>query len=140
LAACDTQRHPRNHLADCLPTSFVGPPWPAETVRIAGAAPDLTALPVGQALSAPPAAEGRLNRPRLKQQLRAVGTNVRARRIGRRDPEQQDSGIRVVGIGRDVTYDCLPRCFWLMLHQPFVTLGDPFQEFALGIPLPSRAS
>jgi hypothetical protein len=56
----------------------VGPPWPAQTVWIAGAAPDLITVPVSQALSASPAAEGRLNCPGLKQQLRPVGTNVHA--------------------------------------------------------------
>jgi hypothetical protein len=42
--------------------------------------------------------EGCLNRPRLKEKLRPVSNKFRARRIGRRDPEQQKSGIRVVGI------------------------------------------
>jgi hypothetical protein len=55
-------------------------------------------------MAAPPAAKGRLNRPRLKEELRPVLAKFRARRIGRRDPEQQESGIRVVGIGRDVTH------------------------------------
>jgi hypothetical protein len=76
------------HLMDCLPTSFVGPPWPAQTVRIAGAAPDLITLAVGQALAAPPAAESRLNRPRFKQKLRPVGANVGAGGVRRCDPEQ----------------------------------------------------
>jgi hypothetical protein len=31
--------------------------------------------------------ESRLNRPRLKQELRPVGANVRTRGIRRRDPE-----------------------------------------------------
>jgi len=54
-------------------------------------------------LAATSAAEGRLSCPGLKEELRPVLAKFRTCRIGRRDPEQQESGIRVVGIGRDVT-------------------------------------
>ncbi len=56
---------PRLRLVDRLPTSFVGLPWPAQTVRIARAAHYLITLFVGQATTASPAAERRLNSPRL---------------------------------------------------------------------------
>src|SRR4029077_10892427 len=87
--ACDIQHHcPPHRLADRLPTSLVGSPWPAQTVRIAGAASYLITLPVDQTISASPAAESCLNRPRREQELRPVGPNVCARGIWRRDPEK----------------------------------------------------
>ena len=77
--------------------SFVGPPWPAQTIRIAGAASYCVTLAVGQTIAASPAAESGLNRPRLKEELRPVGANVRARGIWRCDTQKQESSIRVVG-------------------------------------------
>src|SRR5258705_3164824 len=55
-----------------------------------------------------------------------------ALRIGRRNPEQQESRVRVVGIWRDVTRDRRQGCFWPMLQQPCLALGDPLQNLALG--------
>src|SRR5258705_3305643 len=78
--------------------SFVGPPWPAQTIRIAGAASYCVTLAVGQTIAASPAAKSGLNRPRLKEELRPVGANVRARGIWRCDTQKQESSIRVVGI------------------------------------------
>jgi hypothetical protein len=44
----DIRRHPSHHRrADRLARSFVSPPWPAQTVRIARAAPDPITLLVG---------------------------------------------------------------------------------------------
>jgi hypothetical protein len=83
-------------------------------------------------LAAPSAAEGRLSRPGLKEKLRPVGANVRSRGIRGCDPEKQESGIRIVGIGRDVAGDCRPGCSWRMLCQPSLALHDPFQNLALG--------
>ena len=98
----------------------------------AGAFPYLITLPVGQAITASPAVESRLNRPRLKEELFPVGANVCARGIWRCDPEKQKSSIRVVGIGRDVTRDRRPRRFRRILRQPSLALHDPFQNLALG--------
>jgi hypothetical protein len=63
---------------------------------------DLVALLVGQAIATPSAAEGRLNSPRLKQKRRAVGSELRAAGVVRRDPEQQQGGIRIARILRDM--------------------------------------
>jgi hypothetical protein len=100
-------------------------------VRIAGAASYRITLAVGQAIAASPAAEGRLNRPRLKEELFPVGANVCAGGIWRCDPEKQKSSIRVVGIGRDVTRDRRPRRFRRMLRQPSLAIHDPFQNLSL---------
>jgi hypothetical protein len=56
--------------------------------------------------------------------LRPVLAKFRARRIARRNPEQQESGIRVIGIARDVTGDCRRGCFRPILRQPGVALHD----------------
>jgi hypothetical protein len=111
---------------------LVGPSWPAQTVRIAGAASDCVTLAVGQAIAASPAAESGLNRPRLKEELRPVGANVRAFGIWRCDPQKQESSVRVVGIGRSVKLDRPPRRFRRMLRQPSIALHDPFRNLALG--------
>ena len=97
-------------------TSFASPPWPAQTIRIARAASYFIAFPIRQANTASPSAEGRLNRPRLKEELRPVCANVCARGIRRRDPEKHESSIRVVGIRRDVMRDRLPGRFRRMLR------------------------
>src|SRR5258708_4981817 len=112
--------------------SFVSPPRPAQTIRIAGAASYCVTLAVGQAIAASPAAESRLNRPRLKEELRPVGANVRAFGIWRCDPQKQESSVRVVGIGRSVKLDRPPRRFRRMLRQPSLALHDPFRNLALG--------
>jgi hypothetical protein len=112
--------------------SFVGPPWPAQTIRIAGAASYCITLAVGQAIAAPPAAESRLNCPRFKEELGPVGANVRAFGIWRCDPQKQESSIRVVGIERTVKLDRPPRRFPRMLRQPSLALHDPFRNLALG--------
>ncbi len=96
--------------------SFVGHPRPAETVRIARAASYLITLPIRRAIAASPSAEGGLNRPRLKEELRPVTANVRARGIRCCDQKKQESGIRVVGIGRDVMLDRPPRRFRRMFR------------------------
>src|SRR5713101_3879872 len=95
--------------------SFVGPPWPAQTIRIAGAASYCVTLAVGQSIATPPAAESGLNRPRLKEELRPVGANV-----------------RVVGIWRREKLDRPPRRFPRMLGQPSLALHDPLRNLALG--------
>jgi len=112
--------------------SFVGPPWPAQTIRIAGAASYCVTLAVGQTIAASPAAKRGLNRPRLKEELRPVGANVRASGIWRCDTQKQESSIRVVGIRRREKLDRPPRRFPRMLGQPSLALHDPLRNLALG--------
>jgi hypothetical protein len=83
-------------------------------------------------LAAAPSAEGGLNRPWLKEELRSVGANVRARGIRRCDSEKHKSSIRVVGIRRGEKRDHLPRYFWSMLRHPSLALHDPFHNLAHG--------
>ncbi len=63
-----------------------------------------------------------------------------ALRIGRRNPEEQESGVRVVGIWRDVTRDRRQGCFWPMLPQPCLALGDPLHAPTRGAEMPTRPS
>jgi len=84
-------------------------------------------------LAASPAAKGRLSRPGLKEKLRPVGANVRARGIWCvADPQEHKSVIRVIGIRRTEKRDHTPRGGWCILRLPSLTLYDPFQDRAHG--------
>jgi len=115
LAAFDSQRQvPRYRLA-YLPTSCLGPSWPAQTFGIARTKSDLLPLLIGQAIAASPAAEGSLNRPWFKEKWHPIEAKVRASGIWRRDPEKHKSGIRVVGIGRGENRGHRQGRFWRIL-------------------------
>jgi hypothetical protein len=71
-----------------------------------------------------------LNRPRLKEKLRPLQAKVRTGGIMCCDAKKQESGICVVGIGRDLTSNLRLR-FRRMLRLPSLVLSNPFQYIAL---------
>jgi hypothetical protein len=83
-------------------------------------------------MAASPAVEGRLNRPRLKEELRPIFAPVRAGGICCCDPKKKESGIGVVGIIRGAKYEIVPRRFRHMLCQPGLALLHPSQNLAHG--------
>jgi len=81
-------------------------------------------------LATSPAAEGRLNSPWLKEKLRPVFAQFRARRVVGCDTEEQQRGIRIVRIVRDIMRDRRRRWLWSILLQPSLALYDPFHDLA----------
>jgi hypothetical protein len=83
-------------------------------------------------MAASSAAQRSLNRPWLEKKLRPVSAPLRAIGFMRRDPQQKESGIGVVGIVSEAKYEIVPRRFRHMLCQPRLALPDPFHNLAHG--------
>ena len=105
LALCKARRPWRLAITDAIIFGIVRrsapkshslvPPRPTQTIRIARATSYMIG---GQAMAAAPAAEGRLNRPRPKQEVRPIFAPARAIGVVRRDPKKEESRICIVGI------------------------------------------
>ena len=83
-------------------------------------------------MAASSAAERGLNRPWLKKKLRPIFATLCAIGVMRRNPQQKESGIGVVGIVSEAKYEIVPGRFRQMLCQPGLALHDPSHNLAHG--------